>query len=563
MKKTSVRVFLAAAAMLIVRDLGQAQELTYSLVTVQGASPSARFDGTLAYDPAGRQLFLFGGQDSAPKNDLWSFSLDRHSWEEVRVSGPPPARFGHTLIFDPVRRRLVVFGGQANGFFSDVWAFDIARQTWQQLSPNQAAPSKRYGHSAVYDATRDRMIISHGFTDAGRFDDTFSFDFTRNVWADLTSSGTKPLRRCLHHAILDQANQQMYLYGGCSSGFGPCPQGDLWAFDLNKNTWTERTGRVNPPPREHYGMAFDSLRKRIILFGGRGQGLLDDTWEYDPGQGSWEQKTPAGTRPSARERHETSFANDKGTAFFFGGTTSSGLTNELWMLGPAGISLNGFANAFSGETGAVAPGEIVSVFGSGLGPAEGLSLGFDPATQQLPVSKSGVTATWNGIAAPLYFLRADQLNMQVPYELENSREANLVITVNGQSNAALTIPVSATRPGLLPKIWNQDGSLNLVENPESTGRIIVLYATGQGATIPASRTGAAASNPFPKPAAPVSVLIGGFSAEILFRGQAPGTAGVMQINTRIPEQVASGAAVPIVLTIGTAESQPRVTLAVR
>jgi hypothetical protein len=246
----------------------QAQSLSYSLLVSSSPQPSPRFDGAVAYDPVSRQVFLFGGEDTAPRNDLWAYSLAQRRWSEIQVSGSlPPARFGHTLVFDPVRRRLVVFGGQAGGFFSDVWAFDIASGSWRQLSADDAGPSRRYGHSAISETARDRMVISHGFTNAGRFDDTWAFDFAANSWRDISPSGTRPLRRCLHHAAYDAEHGQMYLYGGCSSGFGPCPQGDLWSFDLALNRWTERTPQSSPPPREHYGMAFDDVRGKLLVFG--------------------------------------------------------------------------------------------------------------------------------------------------------------------------------------------------------------------------------------------------------------------------------------------------------
>lgn len=194
---------------------GQAQNLSYSLLGSSAPQPSARFDGTIVYDPVGRQIFLFGGQDTVPRNDLWSYSLAQRGWTEIQVSGPaPPARFGQTMVFDSVRRRLVVFGGQAGGFFSDVWAFNIASGSWLQLSADNTGPSRRYGHSAIYETARDRMVISHGFTNAGRFDDTWAFDFNANSWRDISPSGPRPLRRCLHHAAHDAERGQMYLYGG-------------------------------------------------------------------------------------------------------------------------------------------------------------------------------------------------------------------------------------------------------------------------------------------------------------------------------------------------------------
>jgi uncharacterized protein (TIGR03437 family) len=542
-----------------------AQPLSYSLVSAEGPSP--RVDGTVAYDPSARRLYLFGGQDSEPRNDLWVFSLATRRWEEIAAASRPPARFGHTLVFDPSSGRLIVFGGQSRGFFNDVWAFDIAQSTWRQIGRDDAGPSRRYGHSAIYDGARNRMIVSHGFTNSGRFDDTWAFDLAANTWRDLNPQGTRPLRRCLHHAVADPQAQRMYLYGGCASGAGPCPLGDLWSLDLNTNRWTEHNAPSKPPAREHYGMAFDSMRNLLVLFGGFGGSILGDTWEYDPRPSAWSQPVLTGDRPTPRFRMETAYAADRGTVFFFGGSTDTGKTNELWMLGPGfaqtapQISREAIGNAFSGESGAVAPGEIVSVYGTNLGPVEPVSFNLDPLTGRLPVSGPGLSAAWNGIPAPLYFAASGQINMQVPYELAGSEEASLQVTVLGQASQPVAIRVLPTHPGLFPRIWNADGSINSTETPASSGGIVVFYATGQGITNPASRTGAIPTGTLPEPAAPVTLTIGGVEAELLFRGQAPGTVGVMQINARVPEGL--NGTVPVVLTIGGRRSQSGVMLAIR
>jgi len=544
-----------------------AQQLSYSLLSADGPSP--RVDGTIAYDPSDRRIYLFGGQDSEARNDLWVFSLAARRWQEVTVSAArPPARFGHTMVFDSASRRLIVFGGQARGFFNDVWAFDIAQGAWRQIGRDDAGPTRRYGHSAIYDGARNRMIISHGFTNSGRFDDTWAFDLAGNTWRDLSPSGTRPLRRCLHHAVLDPQGQRMFLYGGCASGAGPCPLGDLWSLDLTTNRWTEHNAAARPPAREHYGMAFDSVRNALLLFAGIGGSIFNDTWEFEPARSAWRQPVVAGPSPSPRHRLETTYAPDRGVIYFFGGSTDSGRTNELWMLGPGfaavtpQVSSEGIANAFSGASGAVAPGEIVSVYGTNLGPLEPVSFNLDPLTGRLPVSGPGITATWNGIPAPLYFAGSGQINMQVPYELAGSEEATLRITVLGQASQPAAIRVLPTHPGLFPQIWNADGSINSPETPAQSGAIVTLYATGQGITNPASRTGAIPSGALPEPAAPVSLTIGGVEAELLFSGQAPGTVGVMQINARVPEGLSSGTA-PVLLNVGCRRSQTGVSLAVQ
>ncbi len=175
------------------------------------------------------------------------------------------------------------------------------------------------------------------------------------------------------------------------------------------------------------------------------------------------------------------------------GTTSAGLSNELWTLSPSlapvgpQLSSSNVVNAFSYQTAGVAPGEIVSIFGSGLGPQNGISFAFDPSTGTLPVSGPGVQVTWNGLPAPLYFAREDQLNVQVPYELSGAAQATLSVTVNGLTNSLPNIPVVAAAPGLAAVAFNVDLILNGPSNPAAKGSLVVIFATGEGIIVPASR----------------------------------------------------------------------------
>ncbi len=521
---------LTFALLLAAATLCSAQPLSYTLLNAEGTKPSPRFDGTIAYDPTGRQIFLFGGSDGVERNDLWTYSLTQRRWTEIQASGErPPARFGHTLLFDPVRRRLVVFGGQAGGFFSDTWAFDIAAGSWQQVSADESGPSRRYGHSAIYDAARDRMIVSHGFTNAGRFDDTWAFELATNTWRNVSPPSGRPLRRCLHHAVYDSANNQMLLYGGCASGAGPCPLGDLWSFDLTAHRWTEIASPTTPAPRDHYGIVFDDVRERVLLFGGSGGGPLNDTWAFDTRARAWRQPALAGPSPGARSRHESAYAPDRGNAYFFGGVTAAGPSNELWMLGPGFIasgpqlSREGVVNAFSGIGGALAPGELISIYGSGF--------------------TSPVAVTFDGQPATLYYADVGQVNVQVPGQVQINAETILVVSANGNSSAPLALTVVRAHPGLFPRVFHPDGSTNSRENRAPAGSIVVLYATGDGV----------------EPAAQTSVTIGGRTADIVFRGDAPGTTGVVQVNARIPDDSPAGEAA-VSLTIDGAASQPGVTV---
>ncbi len=474
------------------------------------------------------------------------------------------------MTLDPVRRRIIVVAGQGSSFFGDTWAYDIQANAWRQLSGNSDGPLPRYGHSAVYDAKRDRIVLSHGFTsEQGRFDDTWALDLTSATWREISPPCIRPLRRCLHHAVYVAQSDEMLLYGGCSSGYGPCPQGDLWSFNLATDQWTQIVTAVSPPPRQRYGMVFDDNRKRLVLFGGLGGPALNDVWEYDPASPAWSQITPGGDAPTPRYRVESAFASDLGTAFFFGGQTIS-YTNDILLLSAASLSPpaapqiapGGITDVFSGGGGPFAPGEIVAIYGTSLGPGAGVSSAFDPGSAPLRVASAGVSVAVNGKAAPLYYVSTGQVNVQIPYEVNGQPQASISVSYNGAASSAQAIPIVASAPRLYPGIFNQDGSLNSPDHPAAAGSIVILFATGQGVTSPPSVTGKVASAPYPGPVGPVRVLIGGLDAGILFAGQAPGTAGVMQVNATVPVGITASTA-DVSLIVGSAPGQKGVTLTVR
>jgi len=520
MKSTALFWILAATL-----TAASAQSLSYSLLPPgEGDRPSERIDGVIVYDPQDRQILLFGGQDfTGARNDLWSYSLTARRWTALNpaAGSPKPApRFGHTVVFDTARRRLIVFGGQAAGFFSDVWAYEISSNVWRQLSRDDAGPSRRYGHSAIHEPGRDRMIISHGFTNSGRFDDTWAFDLNTNTWRNISPSSGRPLRRCLHHAVHDSSNGEMLLYAGCSSGSGPCPQADLWSFDLATNRWTERTPRDgNPSGREHYGVAFDAGRGRMVVFGGTGNGgATNDTWEYDPASRRWTAAVIEGGSPGARFRHQGAAGGD-GALFFFGGSTDTGHSNELWMLAPAVerpmLRITNVRNVFSNLGDAISPGEVVRIDASNLPGVE------------LQVLVNGVVAqSWRG---------EDGLHLiaHLPAELNGAAEAKVVLSAgNGTMSEAWTVPVRAAHPAVWSYVTNGDGSVNGVDHPVTPGEVVVLLATGTGLD-----------------SGGLTVRIGGVEAEVVEQAPVADALGLLRVAVRVPRDLPAGDGAPVVLLV--------------
>jgi len=237
------------------------------------------------------------------------------------------------------------------------------------------------------------------------------------------------------------------------------------------------------------------------------------------------------------------------------------------------ISANGIGNAASYAGGSVAPGEIVVIFGSGLGPNTLAGLQLD-SHGNVSTSLSGTQVLFDGIAAPLIYSQAKAVSAVVPYEVNGKNSTQVQVIYQGQPSNVVAMPVTSVMPGIFTDdasgrgqgaVVNQDGTMNSATNPAAAGSVVFFYATGEGQTVPGGVDGQPDGSPAPVPAGqPVTVTIGGINAQTMYAGGVPGlVAGVLQVNAQIPSGVATGNAVPIVLTIGGKASQTGATLAIR
>jgi uncharacterized protein (TIGR03437 family) len=214
----------------------------------------------------------------------------------------------------------------------------------------------------------------------------------------------------------------------------------------------------------------------------------------------------------------------------------------------------------------------VSIFGSRLGPTQLASLDLD-GNGYVKTELQGTRVLFNDVPAPLVFVSETQVGAIVPYALDGTGALRLVVECQGVRSVPVELPAAESAPGLftlnssgtgLGAILNQDGSVNALENPAERGSVVVLFGTGEGQTEPAGQDGKLAVETPPRPRLPLAVTIGGRPAEVLYAGGAPGlVAGVIQVNARVPADLAASGEVPVVLQVGGAASQPGVTLAVR
>jgi len=228
----------------------------------------------------------------------------------------------------------------------------------------------------------------------------------------------------------------------------------------------------------------------------------------------------------------------------------------------------GVLNAASLSAGSVAPGEIITLIGSGIGAAIAQTAGSSATSTII----GGASVLFDGNLAALLYAAPNQINAIVPFGISGQDVTQMLVTNGGQMIAALPLPVSAAAPAIFTldgsgvgpgTILNQDSSLNSELNPASRGSIVVIYATGAGQTDPTGVDGQVTADVLSRPTLPVSVQIGGIAAEILYAGAAPGlVAGVLQVNCRVPGNLPPGI-VPVGLTVGTATSPAGVSLAIQ
>jgi uncharacterized protein (TIGR03437 family) len=222
---------------------------------------------------------------------------------------------------------------------------------------------------------------------------------------------------------------------------------------------------------------------------------------------------------------------------------------------------------------AIAPGQMVVVWGSNLGPGKLAPLAVDNSGM-VTTAVSGVRILFDGVPAPVVYASAKQCSGVVPYFGATKATTHVQVEYQGVRSDPFPVAAGATAPGLFTAdasgkgqaaALNQDGiTPNSAANPATAGSVVILWATGEGITNPPGVDGRPAVDVLPKPVAPVAVTIGGWPATVQYAGAAPGMMpGVLQINAQMSNAVAPGASVPVQVKVGNAGSQDGVTIAVR
>jgi uncharacterized protein (TIGR03437 family) len=247
--------------------------------------------------------------------------------------------------------------------------------------------------------------------------------------------------------------------------------------------------------------------------------------------------------------------------------------NAIRMLAPQAVTLSigAVTNSASNLPGPISPGEVVTVYGSGLGPSQLAQMQLD-MYGLVSRSLAGASVLFNGIPGPMVYAWNTQVAAVVPYEV-TGQTVQVLVQYQGQTTAPVSVSLAPAAPALFtldssgqgPLVaFNQDGTLNGPGNAAAIGSTVTFFETGEGQTRPAGIDGLLGSTTAtpPAPVLPVTATIGGQPAQVVSYGGVPGgVAGVMRIAAQVPSGLPPGNAA-VAVQVGGVSTPPGVTLAI-
>jgi uncharacterized protein (TIGR03437 family) len=231
-----------------------------------------------------------------------------------------------------------------------------------------------------------------------------------------------------------------------------------------------------------------------------------------------------------------------------------------------GVVNNG---SFAQHPAPLAPGSIAAIFGKNLNDGSTVLFSAFGPDDRLVKTLGGSSVKFNDIPAPMFYSTPEQLGVQVPFELAGQTSATVVVESGGRTSAPRTVFLDAASPGIFTTnqdgrgsaaVLHEDGVVPVsADNPARPNEVLTFFATALGATNPPLQTGERSAGN--RTAAEATVTIDGVPAVVEFSGTAPDFVGLNQINVRVPSGTRSGPDIPVVLTMGTKQSNT-VTIAV-
>jgi hypothetical protein len=321
------------------------------------AWPPGRGAARMAYDAGRDRLVLFGGDHAGQSRDLWELDPATTTWldrtpSDVEIAGstisagvPWPPNSVSTGIFpDTPSGRIVEMDGISypQGLVDPVlWSWNGGAGTWSASAPVMP----RWPHFAgskllVWDAGRSKLLVydsdSRDLWQWGR--GTAGWDHLKPDSVDIFYVDRDPIPwphpRTSTAVAWDPDARRLVIFGGYDSSGDPL--GDLWFWDpgCGQMISPPRPSTGWPLPRADHAMAYDPVRRRVLLFGGSVPEPSAELWALDTVQARWERIAPAGDWPPARAGHMLALDENRQVLVLEGGWggAGKGTLTDTWEL---------------------------------------------------------------------------------------------------------------------------------------------------------------------------------------------------------------------------------------
>ncbi|TFG28688.1 hypothetical protein EU527_16910 [Candidatus Thorarchaeota archaeon] len=312
--------------------------------------------GDFAYDSESDLIVFWGG--TADMNELvedlrsetWTYDTNTETWEQMVNEVKPPVRSRGELVYDSESDKILLFGGILDGGWEteevvhDCWSYDLNNNLWnnvdwdwQEMTPINS-PGTRTGSPLVYDIESDRMVVFSGWDNlyysGSRYNDTFTYDYNMNTWTNM-SPATQPTGRGGHAMAYSQRADTIVMFGG-SIGHQTAYDkfnAETWTYDLNTNTWTNKSPSNNPSPRAFASLTYDNKSDVFVLFGGWPGGwgnAYHDTWIYNLTSNTWTNVTTS-IHPAGSLLASMMYDYKDDRILLIGGNSWEEFNNEIWV----------------------------------------------------------------------------------------------------------------------------------------------------------------------------------------------------------------------------------------
>jgi len=377
------------------------------------------------------------------------------------------------------------------------WYFNPVTKTWvgQNTPPGNTGPTPpgRIAPAVDYSVTDKAFVLFSGSLETDRT--VWKLDVTTKLWSNLPipATGAPPhLREVLNSFVYDKQNNVFILFGGQCTGESSCPantlNGETWAYHLSTNTWVNMNPPLSPTPRTQQVMAYDSDNGVIVFFGGLSSDLAinDDTWVYHYPSNTWTRMFPE-AKPAGRYLAQIAYDSLAKRTVIFGGVGPTGIRADIWglKLTPAsGLPAVSLTSPINGSS-FVAPANVTLSANVTVSSASVSKVEFFAGTTKVGQALGApFSMVWTGVLPGTYSITA--------VVTDNSGAASKSAPVNVTVSAANVLPVVDLMIPANGSSFTAPASITLTANATDSNGSVAKVEFFAGST----KVGQALSAPF-------------------------------------------------------------------